>query len=134
MHSCWSPVPKCRPSFQQLVAQLEGLWTELSPAATKEPLLYVNLEDGDRETDSGLGATADTPGTYEPQWGVPWQCADMEKDEKDWLVVSSGAALAIGGDYRYIIGPCGSTDRESRQSEDGHSEDLKDDEDIIINV
>ncbi|MCI4382617.1 hypothetical protein PGIGA_G00016780 [Pangasianodon gigas] len=135
MHSCWSPVPKCRPSFQQLVAQLEGLWTELSPAATKEPLLYVNLEDGDGEPDSGLGATADTLGTYESQWGVPWQCADMEEDEKDWLVVSSGAALAIGGDYRYIIGPCGSTDRESRQSEDGLSEDIKDDEeDIIINV
>ncbi|KAK3563199.1 hypothetical protein QTP86_018221 [Hemibagrus guttatus] len=134
MHSCWSPVPKCRPSFQQLVAQLQGLCTELSPAATKEQLLYVNLEDDDRETVSGLGATADTPGTYDPQWGVPWQCTDMEEIEKDWLVVSSGAALAIGGDYRYIIGPCGSTDRESRQSEDGRSEDIKDDEDVIINV
>ncbi|KAM9466367.1 tyrosine-protein kinase receptor TYRO3 [Clarias gariepinus] len=135
MHSCWSPVPKCRPSFQQLVAQLENLWTELSPAATKETLLYVNLEDGDSEPDSGLGATADTQGTCEAQWGVPWQCADMEEDEKNWLVVPSGAALAIGGDYRYILGPCGSTDRESRQSEDGISEDIKDDEeDAIINV
>ncbi|XP_053488483.1 tyrosine-protein kinase receptor TYRO3 isoform X2 [Ictalurus furcatus] len=135
MHSCWSPVPKCRPSFQQLIAQLEGLWTKLSPAATKEPLLYVNLEDGDGEPDSGLGATADVLSTYESQWGVPWQCADMGDDEKDWLVVSSGAALAIGGDCRYIIGPCGSTERESRQSEDGPSEDIKDDEeDIIINV
>lgn len=135
MHSCWSPVPKCRPSFQQLVAQLEGLWTKLSSAATKEPLLYVNLEDGDREPDSGLGASADALGTHELQWGVPWQCVDMEEDEKDWLVMSSGAALAIGGDYRYIIGPCGSTDKESRQSEDGPSEDIKDDEvDIIINV
>ncbi|XP_060790373.1 tyrosine-protein kinase receptor TYRO3 isoform X2 [Neoarius graeffei] len=134
MHSCWSPVPKCRPSFQQLVAQLDGLWTELSSAATKEPLLYVNLEDGGEEPDSRLGATADTLSTYDPQWGVPWQCADMEKDEKDWLVVSSGAALAIGGDYRYIIGPCGSTDRESRQSEDGLSEDIKDDDDFIINM
>lgn len=94
----------------------------------------MNLEDDGEEPDSRLGATADTLGTYNPQWGVLWQCADMEKDEKDWLVVSSGAALAIGGDYRYIIGPCGSTDRESRQSEDGLSEDIKDDEDFIINV
>lgn len=93
----------------------------------------MNLKDD--EPDSGLGATAEMLGTYDPQWGVSWQCADMEKDEKDWLVVSSGAALAIGGDYRYIIGPCGSADRESRQSEDGLSEDIKDDEeDVIINV
>lgn len=135
MHSCWSPVPKCRPSFQQLVGQLEGLWTKLSPAATKETLLYVNLEEGDEEPDSGLGATADVLSTYESQWGVPWQCADMGDDEKDWLVVSSGAALAIGGDCRYIIGPCGSAERESRQSEDGPCEDIKDDEeDNIINV
>lgn len=135
MHSCWSPIPKCRPSFQKLVAQLEGLWTELSPAATKEPLLYVNLKDGDGEPDSVLGATASMLGTHEPQCGVPWQCAGMEEDEKDWLVVSSDAALAIGGDYRYIIGPCGSADRECRQSEDGLSEDIKEDEeDVIINV
>ncbi|GAA6109419.1 tyrosine-protein kinase receptor TYRO3 isoform X2 [Tachysurus ichikawai] len=135
MHSCWSPVPKCRPSFQQLVAQLEGLCTKFSPVATKERLLYVNLKEDNGEPDSGLGATADTPSTYEPQWGVPWQCTDMEENEKDWLVVSSGAALAIGGDYRYIIAPCGSTDMESRRSEDGLSEDIKDDgDDVIINV
>uniref|UniRef100_A0AAR2LYB0 Tyrosine-protein kinase receptor TYRO3 n=1 Tax=Pygocentrus nattereri TaxID=42514 RepID=A0AAR2LYB0_PYGNA len=99
MHSCWSPVPKCRPSFQHLIAQLEGLWAGLSPAPTKEPLLYVNLEGEELEPDSGLGAG----------------------DEKDWLMVSSGAALAIGGDYRYIIGPRGAIDGESRQSEDGGS-------------
>uniref|UniRef100_A0AAR2J6P4 Tyrosine-protein kinase receptor TYRO3 n=1 Tax=Pygocentrus nattereri TaxID=42514 RepID=A0AAR2J6P4_PYGNA len=92
MHSCWSPVPKCRPSFQHLIAQLEGLWAGLSPAPTKEPLLYVNLEGEELEPDSGLGAG----------------------DEKDWLMVSSGAALAIGGDYRYIIGPRGAIDGESR--------------------
>uniref|UniRef100_A0AAR2J819 Tyrosine-protein kinase receptor TYRO3 n=1 Tax=Pygocentrus nattereri TaxID=42514 RepID=A0AAR2J819_PYGNA len=113
MHSCWSPVPKCRPSFQHLIAQLEGLWAGLSPAPTKEPLLYVNLEGEELEPDSGLGAG----------------------DEKDWLMVSSGAALAIGGDYRYIIGPRGAIDGESRQSEDGLSQDVRDDEeDIIINV
>ncbi|XP_046712581.1 tyrosine-protein kinase receptor TYRO3 [Silurus meridionalis] len=135
MHSCWSPVPKCRPSFQQLVAQLEGLWSGISPAATKEPLLYVNMEDGEGELNSGLGATANTPSAYDPHLGVLWQCADMEQDEKDWLVVSSGAALAIGGDYRYIIGPCGLTDQESRQSDDGLSGDIRDDdEDVIINV
>uniref|UniRef100_A0A8B9KQ59 Tyrosine-protein kinase receptor TYRO3 n=1 Tax=Astyanax mexicanus TaxID=7994 RepID=A0A8B9KQ59_ASTMX len=112
MHSCWSPVPKCRPSFQHLIAQLESLWAGLSPAPAKEPLLYVNLEGEEGEPDSGLGAG----------------------DEKDWLMVSSGAALAIGGDYRYIIGPCGAIDGESRRSEDGLSEDAKDEEEDIINV
>uniref|UniRef100_A0A673B4H1 Tyrosine-protein kinase receptor TYRO3 n=1 Tax=Sphaeramia orbicularis TaxID=375764 RepID=A0A673B4H1_9TELE len=81
MHSCWSPVPKCRPSFQHLVDQLEALWLSLSPAPPhKEPLLYVNLE-------------GEEPASHD--------------EEKDWLMVGSGAALAIGGDYRYIIGPCG---------------------------
>uniref|UniRef100_A0A8B9KUT0 Tyrosine-protein kinase receptor TYRO3 n=1 Tax=Astyanax mexicanus TaxID=7994 RepID=A0A8B9KUT0_ASTMX len=103
MHSCWSPVPKCRPSFQHLIAQLESLWAGLSPAPAKEPLLYVNLEGEEGEPDSGLGAGA-------------------------------GAALAIGGDYRYIIGPCGAIDGESRRSEDGLSEDAKDEEEDIINV
>uniref|UniRef100_A0AAR2JNT4 Tyrosine-protein kinase receptor TYRO3 n=1 Tax=Pygocentrus nattereri TaxID=42514 RepID=A0AAR2JNT4_PYGNA len=135
MHSCWSPVPKCRPSFQHLIAQLEGLWAGLSPAPTKEPLLYVNLEGEELEPDSGLGAGAGTLNTEEHSWGVPWQCVGMEEDEKDWLMVSSGAALAIGGDYRYIIGPRGAIDGESRQSEDGLSQDVRDDEeDIIINV
>ncbi|KAL7862116.1 hypothetical protein SRHO_G00135570 [Serrasalmus rhombeus] len=135
MHSCWSPVPKCRPSFQHLIAQLEGLWAGLSPAPTKEPLLYVNLEGEEGEPDSGLGAGAGTLNTEEHSWGVPWQCVGMEEDEKDWLMVSSGAALAIGGDYRYIIGPRGAIDGESRQSEDGLSQDVRDDEeDIIINV
>uniref|UniRef100_A0A8B9KN21 Tyrosine-protein kinase receptor TYRO3 n=1 Tax=Astyanax mexicanus TaxID=7994 RepID=A0A8B9KN21_ASTMX len=115
MHSCWSPVPKCRPSFQHLIAQLESLWAGLSPAPAKEPLLYVNLEGEEGEPDSGLGAGAGS-------------------DEKDWLMVSSGAALAIGGDYRYIIGPCGAIDGESRRSEDGLSEDAKDEEEDIINV
>uniref|UniRef100_A0A8B9KVJ0 Tyrosine-protein kinase receptor TYRO3 n=1 Tax=Astyanax mexicanus TaxID=7994 RepID=A0A8B9KVJ0_ASTMX len=58
MHSCWSPVPKCRPSFQHLIAQLESLWAGLSPAPAKEPLLYVNLEGEEGEPDSGLGAGA----------------------------------------------------------------------------
>ncbi|KAI4882942.1 hypothetical protein NFI96_015612 [Prochilodus magdalenae] len=135
MHSCWSPVPKCRPSFQHLIAQLEGLSAGLSPAPTKEPLLYVNLEGEEVEPDSGLGAGAGTLAAEERSWGVPWQCVGMEEDEKDWLMVSSGAALAIGGDYRYIIGPRGAIDGESRQSEDDLSEDVRDDEeDIIINV
>uniref|UniRef100_A0A8B9KQF5 Tyrosine-protein kinase receptor TYRO3 n=1 Tax=Astyanax mexicanus TaxID=7994 RepID=A0A8B9KQF5_ASTMX len=72
MHSCWSPVPKCRPSFQHLIAQLESLWAGLSPAPAKEPLLYVNLEGEEGEPDSGLGAGAGSVTTEERSWGVPW--------------------------------------------------------------
>ncbi|NP_571507.2 tyrosine-protein kinase receptor TYRO3 precursor [Danio rerio] len=131
MHSCWSPVPKCRPSFQHLIDQLELLWAKLNPAPVKEPLLYVNLEEEDGEQ-----ANSGTRSSEEPSWGVPWQCAGIEEDEKDWLMVSSGAALAIGGDYRYIIGPSVSAiDEESRHSDDGLSEDIREEEeDVIINV
>ncbi|TKS87258.1 Tyrosine-protein kinase receptor TYRO3 [Collichthys lucidus] len=108
MHSCWSPVPKCRPSFQQLVVQLEALWLSLSPAAPpKEPLLYVNLEGDD-------GAAG--PDEAAASWSVPWQ-RRAEAEENDWLMVGSAAALAIGGDYRYIIGPCGAPEEE--QGEEG---------------
>uniref|UniRef100_A0A669EWT4 Tyrosine-protein kinase receptor TYRO3 n=1 Tax=Oreochromis niloticus TaxID=8128 RepID=A0A669EWT4_ORENI len=87
MHSCWSPVPKCRPSFQQLVSQLDTLWVSLSPASPqKEPLLYVNLEGDGGEHGGGA--------------------------RKDWLI-GSVAAFAIGGDYRYIIGPCGASEEEA---------------------
>ncbi|XP_055029209.2 tyrosine-protein kinase receptor TYRO3 [Misgurnus anguillicaudatus] len=135
MHSCWSPVPKCRPSFQSLIDQLEVQWAKLNPAPAKEAMLYVNLNEEDEEQASGTGVD---PGTHssreEPYWAVPWQCAGMEEDEKNWLMVSSGAALAIGGDYRYIIGPLG-TDDETRHSDDGQSEDVRDEEeDVIINV
>uniref|UniRef100_A0A3Q1GMV3 Tyrosine-protein kinase receptor TYRO3 n=1 Tax=Acanthochromis polyacanthus TaxID=80966 RepID=A0A3Q1GMV3_9TELE len=100
MHSCWSPVPKCRPSFQHLVDQLEALWLSLSPAPpSKEPLLYVNLEG------------------EEGDWSVPWQ-RRPEDEETDWLMVGSGAALAIGGDYRYIISPAG----PSEEGEEGEDE------------
>ncbi|XP_052009796.1 tyrosine-protein kinase receptor TYRO3-like [Xyrauchen texanus] len=136
MHSCWSPVPKCRPSFQHLIDQLELLWAKLSPAPVKELLLYVNLEEEDEEKATGAELDAVTCRSDEPSWGVPWQCEGMEEDEKNWLTVSSGAALAIGGDYRYIIGPHGSgVDEESRVSDDGLSEDSRDEEDdVIINV
>ncbi|RXN27367.1 tyrosine- kinase receptor TYRO3 [Labeo rohita] len=136
MHSCWSPVPKCRPSFQHLIDQLELLWAKLNPAPVKEPLLYVNLEEEDGEQASGPAADAGTRSSEEPSWGVPWQCAGIEEDDKDWLMVSSGATLAIGGDYRYIISPQGSgIDDESRHSDDGLSEDIRDEEeDVIINV
>ncbi|KAG1973221.1 tyrosine-protein kinase receptor TYRO3 [Pimephales promelas] len=136
MHSCWSPVPKCRPSFQHLIDQLELLWAKLNPAPVKEPLLYVNLEEEDGEQASAPGADVGTRSIEDPSWGVPWQCAGIEEDEKDWLMVSSGAAFAIGGDYRYIIGPRGGgIDEESRRSDDGLSEDIRDEEeDIIINV
>ena len=95
MHSCWSPVPRCRPSFQRLLEQLEGLGAGVSPPPTKEPQLYVNLEGEEQ--------------------GV----------ESDWLMTSS-AAMAIGGDYRYIMGPCG--DGEEGGSRDP-LQDLQDEED-----
>lgn len=136
MHSCWSPVPKCRPNFQHLIDQLEILWAKLNPAPVKEPLLYVNLEEEEGEQACGPVADTGTRSSEEPSWGVPWQCVGIEEDEKDWLMVSSGAALAIGGDYRYIISPHGSViDEESRHSDNGLSEDVKDEEeDVIINV
>ncbi|XP_062379192.1 tyrosine-protein kinase receptor TYRO3 [Sardina pilchardus] len=134
MHSCWSPVPKCRPSFQQLIDQLESLWGGLSPAPCKEPQLYVNLEgddlDGGAEQPAGASSGPEPGGS----WRVPWQCVGMEEDDKDWLMVSSGAALAIGGDYRYIIGPRCGLDDEGRPL-DGLSEDIKDeDDDAVVNV
>uniref|UniRef100_A0A9J8D4F5 Tyrosine-protein kinase receptor TYRO3 n=1 Tax=Cyprinus carpio carpio TaxID=630221 RepID=A0A9J8D4F5_CYPCA len=107
MHSCWSPVPKCRPSFQHLIDQLELLCAKLNPAPVKEPLLYVNLEGEDEEQASGPVADVRTHNT-----------------------------LAIGGDFRYIIGPHGSSIvEENRHSDDGLSEYIRDEEeDVIINV
>uniref|UniRef100_A0A3Q3A1Q0 Tyrosine-protein kinase receptor TYRO3 n=1 Tax=Kryptolebias marmoratus TaxID=37003 RepID=A0A3Q3A1Q0_KRYMA len=133
MHSCWSPVPKCRPSFQQLVLQLETLNLSLSPAAA--PSLYVNLE-GDEEPDGGGGGAA---GAQEPSrspepgaaaeassWSVAWQ-RQAEDEEKDWLMVGSGAALAIGGDYRYVIRQCGAAEEEEENRP-------QDEDDAVINV
>lgn len=141
MHSCWSPVPKCRPSFQHLVSQLEALWLSLSPAPPlKEPLLYVNLEGEEREG----GGAAMVPGLEDrpmaaaaSSWSVPWQLG--EDEEQGWLMVGSGAALAIGGDYRYIIGPCGGPEEQGheagRRRRHHLQEELRDeDDDVIINV
>uniref|UniRef100_A0A672I809 Tyrosine-protein kinase receptor TYRO3 n=1 Tax=Salarias fasciatus TaxID=181472 RepID=A0A672I809_SALFA len=144
MHSCWSPVPKCRPSFQLLVSQLEALWLSVSPAPpTKEPLLYVNLEgeEGDPSMGAGGVAGARAPLPEEEQqdeeaaassWSVPWQRC-VEDEEKDWLIMASGAALAIGGDYRYIIGPCGAPE-EDGEGEEGRRGELMRDEEDVINV
>uniref|UniRef100_A0A8C9ST29 Tyrosine-protein kinase receptor TYRO3 n=1 Tax=Scleropages formosus TaxID=113540 RepID=A0A8C9ST29_SCLFO len=136
MHSCWSPVPKCRPSFQQLIDQLESAWAGLSPGPDQEPLLYVNLEgDGDEK---GAGQAAGSLNPEEPQWSVPWQCVGMEKDEKDWLMVTSGATLAISGDYRYIIGPSSTAEEEGNPagiSGENIQEDVKEeDDDVVIDV
>lgn len=148
MHSCWSPVPKCRPSFQHLVSQLEALWLSLSPAPPlKEPLLYVNLEGEEQEPCREGGGAARAPGLEEQEvaavssWSVPWQRRG-EDEEQDWLMVGSGAALAIGGDYRYIIGPCGGPEGEGEEvvggggrRRDALQEELRDeDDDVIINV
>lgn len=135
MHSCWSPVPKCRPSFQQLIDQLEEVWAGLSPGPGKEPLLYVNLEADGCEAGAGLGAGS--LDLEELGWAMPWQCSGMDEDKKDWLVVASGAALAIGGDYRYIIDPRNTPEEEGGQAgavgelgEDRREEE----EDVVINV
>ncbi|XP_078031470.1 tyrosine-protein kinase receptor TYRO3 isoform X1 [Epinephelus lanceolatus] len=154
MHSCWSPVPKCRPSFQHLVIQLEALWLSLSPTPPlKEPLLYVNLEGDDGEPGGGGAVGVRAPGPEEAtattaagptSWSVPWQ-RKAEDEEKDWLMVGSGAALAIGGDYRYIIGPCGAPEEEEEEgvggggrrgeSMDTLQEEVRDEEDdVVINV
>ncbi|KAM3595482.1 uncharacterized protein V6R79_024163 [Siganus canaliculatus] len=144
MHSCWSPVPKCRPSFQHLVGQLEALWVSLSPAPNlKEPLHYVNLEGDEGEA---MGRVAEwAPGPEEETaaggsgWSVPWQ-RRAEDEEKDWLMMGSGAALAIGGDYRYIIGPCGGPEEEEPAGRTGDTlqeeeEEVRDEEDdVVINV
>ncbi|KAL4656485.1 tyrosine-protein kinase receptor TYRO3 [Arapaima gigas] len=130
MHSCWSPVPKCRPSFQQLTARLESVWARLSPGPNKEPLLYVNLEGDANEEEAGPGGGSLDP--EEPGWGVPWQCAGMEEDEKNWLMVTSGAALAISGDYRYIIGPNSAV--EEQASTAGVSDAKEEEDDTVIDV
>lgn len=141
MHSCWSPVPKCRPSFKHLVGQLEALWLSLSPTPIlKETLLYVNLEEDEGVSRSGYMA----PGPEEvvmgasASWSVPWQQGRVEDEEKDWLMVGSGAALAIGGDYRYIIGPCSTSEeggQRGMESMDILQEVVRDEEeDVVINV
>ncbi|CAL8298464.1 unnamed protein product [Arctogadus glacialis] len=94
MHSCWSPVPKCRPSFQRLVEQLEGLGAAASPPPPRPPQLYVNLEG-----EPGPGS--------------------------EWLMASS-AAMAIGGDCRYIMGPFG------EEGGQGPPRDLRDEEDDAV--
>lgn len=143
MHSCWSPVPKCRPSFQVLVGQLEALWLSVSPAVPpKEPLLYVNLEG--EEEDLSLRAEGATgpwgPGPEERQqseeavassWSVPWQ-QRADDEEKDWLMMASGATFAIAGDYRYIIGPCGAPEEGGGDGDETEGRgDLGRDEDVI---
>ncbi|XP_029316451.1 tyrosine-protein kinase receptor TYRO3 [Cottoperca gobio] len=145
MHSCWSPVPKCRPSFQHLVDQVEALSHSLSPAPPlKEPLLYVNLEGDEGEPGGGGAVGVRAPGPEEAMaagaasWSIPWQHR-AEEEEKDWLMVGSGAALAIGGDYRYIIGPCGAPEEEGGvdgagrrgESMDTLQEEVRDEEDVI---
>ncbi|XP_077421081.1 tyrosine-protein kinase receptor TYRO3 [Vanacampus margaritifer] len=132
MHSCWSPVPKCRPTFQRLVVLLEELQHSFSPAAAaaphKESLHYVNLEGEGQEVRGANGAPGPQvgDGLSAPRW------RRAEDEEQDWMMVASGAALAIGGggDYRYIVDPCGGA-----QGGPGPSRDrLEDDDDAVIHV
>ncbi|XP_077477091.1 tyrosine-protein kinase receptor TYRO3 isoform X1 [Stigmatopora argus] len=109
MHSCWSPVPKCRPSFHHLVVLLEELKLSFSPGPPhKESLHYVNL-DGEQKGDSRAIDNS-----------APWD------QEQDWVTMPSVAALAIGGgDYRYMADLC-----KDAQGEHGVDED----DDAIIHV
>lgn len=131
MHSCWSPVPKCRPSFQQLVVQLEALWLGLSPPPrSKEPLLYVNLEGEEQEVDRYTGRAQGPQELL--SWGVPWQQEEEEEEVRPWLTGESGAAQASGGDYRYIINPSGEEEGGAgTQSVDTMDDD---DDDVVIHV
>ncbi|KAG7453876.1 hypothetical protein JOB18_006263 [Solea senegalensis] len=124
MHSCWSPVPKCRPTFHQLVVQLEALLLSLSPPPPqKEPLLYVNLEGEELAGGEEAGASS---------WSTTWQQRGPGED-KDWMMVTSGAELAIGGDYRYIIGLHGGPEQEGG-GERREEESVRDEDDVVINV
>ncbi|XP_077395133.1 tyrosine-protein kinase receptor TYRO3 isoform X2 [Festucalex cinctus] len=130
MHSCWSPVPKCRPTFQRLAVLLEELRLSFSPASAAashmESFHYVNLEGEGREVS---GEANGEPGDPQEVDGLsaPWW---REDEEQDWPMVASGAALAIGGDYRYIVDPCGGT-----QGGQGSGVDrLEEDEDAVIHV
>ncbi|XP_058472267.1 tyrosine-protein kinase receptor TYRO3 isoform X2 [Solea solea] len=126
MHSCWSPVPKCRPTFHQLVVQLEALLLSLSPPPPqKEPLLYVNLEGEELTGGGGEEAGASS-------WSTTWQQRGPGED-KDWLMVASGAELAISGDYRYIIGLHGGPEQEGGV-ERREEESVRDEDDVVINV
>ncbi|KAI4792108.1 hypothetical protein KUCAC02_033605 [Chaenocephalus aceratus] len=143
MHSCWSPVPKCRPSFQHLIGQVEALGGSLSPAPPlKEPLLYVNLEEepgGGCGADGGVGCQGEGMEAGNQSWSIPWQIR-AEEEEKDWLMVASEVALAIGGDYRYIIGPCGAPEDEEEEGSGNRGDTLQEEgrdeeeDDAVINV
>lgn len=114
MHSCWSPVPKCRPSFSTLVVQLQTLLRSLdSNPRPAPPLLYVNLREaepeGAEEGPEGLKAGFTCGGAEsEHNWS---QC-------QDWISLGSGAAFA--GDYRYVLTP--------------NDEERDDEDDAVINV
>nr|XP_057946159.1 tyrosine-protein kinase receptor TYRO3-like [Doryrhamphus excisus] len=128
MHSCWSPVPKCRPTFQHLVGMLEALWLSLSPSrAHKDSLHYVNVEGEDREVGRVGGVAPDSQ--EGDRWRTPWRrnMKDEEQEEGNWLMTPSGAALAIGGgDYRYIVDPC--------EGDGGDVARLEEDDDVVIHV
>ncbi|KAM9354071.1 tyrosine-protein kinase receptor TYRO3 [Pholidichthys leucotaenia] len=127
MHSCWSPVPKCRPSFQHLVSQLEALLLSLSPTPPlNEPLFYINLDGDEGGAEPRVPVQEETAAAL--NWNIPWQVRAEDK-ETDWLMVGSGVALAIGGDYRYIAGPCGAPEEEE---DDGKRMD--EEEEVIIDV
>lgn len=121
---------------------MEALWLSLSPAP-RETLHYVNLEGEGAEPGGGAiraPGAEEVSGAGAPSWSAPWQRSGAEQEEREWLMMGSGVALAIGGDYRYIINPCGGEEEEGER-EEGHrpgrrSMDCVQDEedDVVINV
>uniref|UniRef100_A0A8D0DA29 Tyrosine-protein kinase receptor TYRO3 n=1 Tax=Sander lucioperca TaxID=283035 RepID=A0A8D0DA29_SANLU len=107
MHSCWSPSLNVVP----VSSTLSSSWR----AGDGEP-------GGDGEAQAEEAGSASS-------WGVPWQ-RRAEDEETDWLMVGSAAAHAIGGDYRYIIGPVG-----EGTGGDAVQDAVRDEEDdVVINV
>ncbi|XP_061650350.1 tyrosine-protein kinase receptor TYRO3 isoform X2 [Phyllopteryx taeniolatus] len=125
MHSCWSPVPKCRPTFQHLAILLEELRLSfLCAPLYKESLHYVNLDGEGRE-----GNMAPESRRADGR-SAPWM-RGAETDELDWLPAASGAATAIGGgDYRYMEGLGGC----ARGGHGAGVDRLDEDDDAVIHV
>ncbi|XP_061552240.1 tyrosine-protein kinase receptor TYRO3 isoform X4 [Phycodurus eques] len=125
MHSCWSPVPKCRPTFQHLAVLLEELRLSFLRAPPyKESLHYVNLDGEGREANMAPESRrADGR-------SAPWT-RGAETDERDWLTAASGAATAIGGgDYRYMEDLGGG----ARGGHGAGVDRLDEDDDAVIHV
>ncbi|XP_061699267.1 tyrosine-protein kinase receptor TYRO3 isoform X1 [Syngnathoides biaculeatus] len=127
MHSCWSPVPKCRPTFRRLAVLLEELRLSFSPAPPheqSESFRYVNL--------AGAGEGREGNGAGDLRRAAsPWvRETEAEAGEGDWPRPASGAVAAIGGgDYRYVEELGG-----TRGGRGPGVDRLDDDDDAVVHV